>query len=354
MFNEELIHLKRALKILLLICIAASLLGVCAYAAGTDNVAAIYDLQTGENVTVTPLGENGAAITSGRYQINGEGAFYAFYLNAVKLKVTVTDAGAQYYLIMAQEDSQSGLPTRDNLRYIDQKAPANGSVEFIVYPNPEAMTNGKKYVVYLAGTGGSRTEIASFKYFSDARSKLTGSVKITTQPKTYVGAVGSMATFTVGASGEGLTYQWWVKAASSSSFVKSSITGTTYSVPLTEARNGNQVYCVVTDKYGSTARTNTVSMNIGQLLEITTQPKDYSGAVGSTATFTVGASGEGLTYQWWVKVSGSSTFTKSSITGTTYSVALTQARNGNQVYCVVTDKSGNTVKTNTVTMTIAP
>jgi hypothetical protein len=256
MFNEELIHLKRALKILLLICIAASLLGVCAYAAGTDNVAAIYDLQTGENVTVTPLGENGAAITSGRYQINGEGAFYAFYLNAVKLKVTVTDAGAQYYLIMAQEDSQSGLPTRDNLRYIDQKASANGSVEFIVYPNPEAMTNGKKYVVYLAGTGGSRAEIASFMYFNDALSKLTGSVKITTQPQSVTVAEGGTAKFTVVATGTSLTYQWQYQLPGSSTWANSPATGNktaTLSVPATADRNGNKYRCIVKSGSVSTA-----------------------------------------------------------------------------------------------------
>ncbi|MBR4691594.1 MAG: hypothetical protein IKP17_02420, partial [Oscillospiraceae bacterium] len=71
-----------------------------------------------------------------------------------------------------------------------------------------------------------------------------------------------------------------------------------------------------------------------------------------TASFTVVASGEGLTYQWYVKKPTASKFSKSSITGDTYSVELTAARNGNQVYCVVTDALGNTVQTNTVTMTI--
>ena len=33
-------------------------------------------------------------------------------------------------------------------------------------------------------------------------------------------------------------------------------------------------------------------------------------------------------------------------------VTLTDARNGNQVYCVVTDGAGNSVRTNTVTMTV--
>ncbi|MBR4693151.1 MAG: hypothetical protein IKP17_10390, partial [Oscillospiraceae bacterium] len=78
----------------------------------------------------------------------------------------------------------------------------------------------------------------------------------------YVGAQGSTATFTAIATGEGLTYQWYVKKPSANKFSKSSITGDTYSVELTPERNGNQVYCVVTDAFGNTARTNTVTMTI--------------------------------------------------------------------------------------------
>ena len=39
-----------------------------------------------------------------------------------------------------------------------------------------------------------------------------------------------------------------------------------------------------------------------------------------------------------------------SITSAAYSTTMTIARNGRQLYCVVTDKYGNTVKTVTVTL----
>ncbi len=64
------------------------------------------------------------------------------------------------------------------------------------------------------------------------------------------------------ASGTGLSYQWWVKTPSSTKFTKSSITGPAYSVELTAARNGNQLCCVVTGKYGQTVQTNTVKMTV--------------------------------------------------------------------------------------------
>ncbi len=87
-------------------------------------------------------------------------------------------------------------------------------------------------------------------------------------------------------------------------------------------------------------------------LTITKQPVNYTGASGSKAAFTVAAEGDGLTYQWYVKNPGASKFSRSSITKATYSVTLTANNSGRQLYCVITDKYGQTAQTNTVTMTV--
>ncbi len=87
-------------------------------------------------------------------------------------------------------------------------------------------------------------------------------------------------------------------------------------------------------------------------LSITTQPKNYVGAVGSTATATVRATGEGLSYQWYFANPGATSFTKSGSKTATYSATLTAANSGRRMYCVITDASGNSVRTNTVTMTV--
>ena len=178
-------------------------------------------------------------------------------------------------------------------------------------------------------------------------------LSITRQPESYAGPLGSTAAFTVEAAGDGLTYQWWVKTAAGTRFNKSSITGAIYSVTLTSARNGNQVYCVVTDAYGRTVQTDTVTMTAAAELAIVAQPADYTGPAGSTATFTVEAAGDGLSYQWYVKNRTARKFSKSSITAATYSVTLTETNAGRQLYCMVTDAYGNTVQTDTVTMTVA-
>jgi uncharacterized repeat protein (TIGR02543 family) len=84
---------------------------------------------------------------------------------------------------------------------------------------------------------------------------------------------------------------------------------------------------------------------------IKTQPKNYVGAIGSTATATVVATGTGLSYQWYFANPGATSFTKSGSRTATYSATLTASNSGRRLYCVITDASGNTVRTNTVTMT---
>ncbi len=178
-------------------------------------------------------------------------------------------------------------------------------------------------------------------------------LSITRQPQNYAGPLGSRATFTVEAEGDGLSYQWWVKNRTVTKFSKSSITAATYSVTLTEANSGRQLYCVVTDAFGNSVQTDTVTMTVATpQLTILRQPANYTGPAGSTAVFSVVAEGEELTYQWYVKKPSATKFSKSSITAATYSVELTAARSGNRLYCVVTDAYGNTAQTDIVTMTV--
>ena len=174
---------------------------------------------------------------------------------------------------------------------------------------------------------------------------LDQAVKITKQPTGAAAASGKTVKVTVAASGTGLTYQWYVKNPGSSSFTKSSVTGSTYSYTMSSAKSGRQVYCVVKDAYGNTVKTKTVTLS---LLAVTKQPVSATAKSGTKAKTTVTAVGDGLTYQWYVKNPGSSTYTKSSITKATYSCSMSAANNGRQVYCVITDKYGNTVTTNTV------
>ena len=123
---------------------------------------------------------------------------------------------------------------------------------------------------------------------------------------------------------------------------------------MNSSRAGRQVYCVVTDKYGNSVKSNVVTLGMTGVLTITTQPQSVTVASGATAKVTVKASGEGLTYKWYYKNKGDSTFTLTTAFKTnTYSVQMNASRAGRQIYCVITDQYGNTVQTVTVTLNMA-
>ena len=75
---------------------------------------------------------------------------------------------------------------------------------------------------------------------------------------------------------------------------------------------------------------------------VTTQPKSVTAAVGTTAKFTVKATGA-ETYQWYWRKSASGTWSKSTLSGSTtatLSVKATAARDGYQYRCRVSNAAG--------------
>jgi len=182
--------------------------------------------------------------------------------------------------------------------------------------------------------------------------RLRMAASITTQPKNVEVAEGKTAKVTVKAAGDGLTYKWYYKNPGATKFsLTKSFTGNYYSVKMDESRDGRQVYCVVTDKYGKTVKSNVVTLSM-EPIEIVLQPTNAAAAKNKTVGVFVMAKGEDLKYQWYVAAPGSSKFSKSSVTDPYYSVAMTAARDGRKVYCLITDSDGNSVKTKTVTLTM--
>ena len=197
--------------------------------------------------------------------------------------------------------------------------------------------------------------VVTDKYGNSLKSSVvTLSVKptITKQPKNVTVLKGKTAKVTVDVEGEGLKYQWYYKDASSSKFKKSSTRKDTYSTTMSASRSGRQVYCVVTDKFGNTVKTKTVTLTMANA-KITKQPVSVAVKADSTAKVTVTATGSGLTYKWYYKDEGTAKFkVDKAQTTKTYSTKITVKNSGRQVYCVVTDQYGNSLKTKTVTLSV--
>lgn len=188
--------------------------------------------------------------------------------------------------------------------------------------------------------------------------KVESDLEITTQPVSVTVEEGAVAEVAFEAKGEGLTYQWYYKNAWETSFtMTTAFTGNTYSAQMNAARAGRQLYCVVTDMYGNSVTTNTVTIEMistDLMLQITQQPTSVTAAEGEQAAVSLTAVGNGLSYKWYYKNAWETKFTlTTSFTGNTYAVEMNANRNGRQVYCVISDRYGSTVTTDTVTLAMA-
>lgn len=99
-------------------------------------------------------------------------------------------------------------------------------------------------------------------------------------------------------------------------------------------------------------------------ITITQQPEDIAVEQGQVGTVTIEATGNGLTYQWYgVKADGNpaqlgETPTYSGSNTDTLSVTVSDSfvdqygEDGKLIYCVITDADGNTVTSNTITVSV--
>lgn len=138
--------MKRLLRSLLLGAILSALLCVGVLAADSESVkGGIYNISENTDVTLTPKDASGSSIPAGTdTSISGD-----YYANAVKFDVKAENLteNQQYLLLVLKGE---GVPTAENIAYIDQAAAQNGSVSFTAYPK-ELRTG--TYYVYLVSEG---------------------------------------------------------------------------------------------------------------------------------------------------------------------------------------------------------
>ena len=117
--------------------------------------------------------------------------------------------------------------------------------------------------------------------------------------------------------------------------------------------DGIQFYCMIEDSVGTSLRSDTAIVSLVEKLAIHTQPQSVTVAKGSEITLSVKASGSGLTYQWYFKKKGQTSFTKwEGRTHASETVTPNDTWDGIQLYCVVKDSVGASVRSDTATVTL--
>jgi FtsP/CotA-like multicopper oxidase with cupredoxin domain len=172
-----------------------------------------------------------------------------------------------------------------------------------------ATDNGHLYRVVVSGPGGPATSATALLTVTPI------APAIVTQPASTNVPDFTLAAFSVGATGSGLTYQWQRSPTLAGSFVNiSGATASTYSFIVDRSVDNNSRYRVVVSRSGaspvtSSAATLTVSA-VG--VAILTQPTNTIANYGQPASIAVVAQASGaLIYQWqkqtgpatWVNIS---------------------------------------------------
>ena len=164
---------------------------------------------------------------------------------------------------------------------------------------------------------------------------------IGTQPANTAVCEGADATFCVTATGTGLTYQWQVSTTGCTG-PWTNIAGATsscYTVTgITSAANGNTYQCIVSGTCTPAVTTACATLTVNMPAAITAQPVNTSGCTGGNASFSVTATGAGLTYNWQVSTDGGVTWNNLSPAVTTATLTLTNvtaAMTNNRYRCQV-------------------
>ena len=174
---------------------------------------------------------------------------------------------------------------------------------------------------------------------------------ITAQPKSRSIAIGKSLTLSVKAIGSGLKYQWYFKKSGQTSWsIWNNRTHASETVTPNATWDGIQLYCVVKDDVGRSAKSSTATVRV---LSIATQPKSQTVSKGSSLTLSVKATGSGLNYQWHFKKKGQTSWNVwKGHTHASETCVPNDTWDGIQLYCLVKDGAGNSVKSNTATITL--
>jgi hypothetical protein len=166
---------------------------------------------------------------------------------------------------------------------------------------------------------------------------------ISSQPASQIVCTGSNVTFSVTATGTGLTYQWRKNTVNIPG-----ATSASYTINGATPGDAGNYDVVVTSSCNTTVTSNTAILTVNSGASITSQPASQTVCAGTNVTFSITATGTGLTYQWRKNTVNIPGATSSSYT----IIGATPADAAN--YDVVVTGSCGTITSNTAILTVNP
>ena len=224
-----------------------------------------------------------------------------------------------------------------------------------------AMNNYQYRVVVSGGCGSG----GSFNSNSATLSVSSATISVSTQPLDVSTCAGSSASFTVAATGSGITYNWQVSTDGGNTWnsLSPAVTSATLLLSNVTLAMNNYKYRAVITASSSCPGGSSINSSVATLtvttgsVSITTQPASTAVCAGSNVNFTIMATGTNLTYNWQVSTDGGSTWNNLSPAVTTATLTLsnvTAGMNNNQYRVNVNGTGGcaGGINSNAVTLTI--
>lgn len=189
---------------------------------------------------------------------------------------------------------------------------------------------------------------------------------ITTPPSSTSICAGNNVTFTVGATGTGIAYQWqestngggtWNNVTNGGVYSGATTTALTLT-GVTLGMNSYQYRCIITGSCTPAATSTAATLTVGSTLVINSQPGNNIVCAGATANYSVSVSGT-VTYQWQESTNGGTTWTNITNGGiysnaTTANLTLTGVTAGMNSYLYRCQVSGNcpSINSNSASLTV--
>ncbi|MBS1773589.1 MAG: hypothetical protein JST82_12080, partial [Bacteroidetes bacterium] len=221
--------------------------------------------------------------------------------------------------------------------------------------------NGRLYRAVASGTCSPTNSNA-------ATLNINSAPVVTTSPSNTTACPGSATSFTVAATGAGLTYQWqfspnggvgWSNLTNSAPY--SNVTTATLGInPASVSMNGYLYRCLVNGTCSPSTLSGNAMLTVNNSMTITQHPISTTVCVGVNASFTAAATGSGITYQWqestnggstWNNLSASATYTNVT-SGTMTIVAPPTTMNGYMYRANVGSACTAPANTNNATLTV--
>lgn len=147
--------MKKMTRLLALI-LALTMLSTVAVGAEGSDAQGVYDIVCDSGYTLTPLTAAGGSIEAVDRLIGSETE--QVYQDAAKFTLTFEGKTDVQYVVFLLSPGAT-VPTKDSIRYIDQKADG-ASMSFTIYPDD--ITEPGKYGIYLSSSENAYEEIATF------------------------------------------------------------------------------------------------------------------------------------------------------------------------------------------------